>query len=89
MMNNKRVRWVEWKGGRGKTLEENMNVNTKQEIKFLKAVNVAKTRIQVANRKKAIAKRKKLRIQENILHIWITWLFLLKFTIGKIVSMVE
>jgi hypothetical protein len=46
-----------------------MNVNTKQEIKFLKAVNVAKTRIQVANRKKAIAKRKKLRIQENILHI--------------------
>jgi len=58
MMNNKRVRWVEWKRDRGKTLEENMNVNTKQEIKFFKAINVEKTRIQVANRKKAIAKRK-------------------------------
>jgi hypothetical protein len=53
------VRWVEWKRERGKTLKVNIIVNTEQEIKFLRAVNVEKTRIQVENRKKAIAKRKK------------------------------
>lgn len=66
-----------------------MIVNTEQEIKFLKVVNVEKTRIQIENRKKGNCQKKKTKDPRKHVIDLNNLAFLLKFMIGKIVFMVE